>query len=230
MIGVIGGVGIFETIAKGADLEEIMTPYGPVNILFKEKITFVPRHGIQSEIPPHRINHRANISAFKEQGISMIISVNSVGSLKMEFSPPSIMVPHDYIGIWDTQTFFDDRIVHIVPGLDIELRENLLALTKKYELDVIPKGIYIQTKGPRLETKSEVKMLATFADVVGMTMASEATLSEELKLRYVSICSIDNYAHGLVDEPLTSQVILRNARENGEKIRDFILKIAGELQ
>jgi 5'-methylthioadenosine phosphorylase len=230
MIGIIGGVGFFEVMAKGADFEEIITPHGPVNILYQDKIAFIPRHGIQSNIPPHRINHRANIFACKEKGILRIISVNSVGSLKMEFAPPSIMIPHDYIGIWDTATFYEDKIVHIVPGISEGLRENLLSLTNKFGLNVIPKGVYIQTTGPRLETKSEVKMLANFADVVGMTMASEATLAAELNLQYASICSVDNYAHGLVDEPLTSEAIIRNARENGEKIRDFLFKIAGELQ
>ncbi len=230
MIGIIGGVGFIEAIAKGVDFEEIKTPHGPVNILYKDKIAFIPRHGIQSNIPPHRINHRANIFAFKEKGISRIISVNSVGSLNIEFAPPSIMIPHDYIGIWDITTFYDDKIVHIVPGLSEELRENLLALTSKFGLDVIPKGVYIQTTGPRLETRSEVKMLANFADVVGMTMASEATLAAELRLQYASICSVDNYAHGLVDEPPTSEMIIKNARENSEKIRDFLFKIAGELQ
>jgi 5'-methylthioadenosine phosphorylase len=230
MIGLIGGVGFFEAMAEGADFKKIITPHGPVDILYQDKIAFIPRHGLHSEIPPHRINHRANIIAFKQKGILRIISVNSVGSLKVELTPPSIMVPHDYIGIWDTATFYDDKIVHIVPGLNEKLRENMLALTDKFDLDVIPKGVYIQTIGPRLETKSEVKMLANFADVVGMTMASEATLAAELKLQYASICSVDNYAHGMVDEPLTSEGIIKNARENGEKIRDFLFKCAGELQ
>jgi 5'-methylthioadenosine phosphorylase len=229
MIGLIGGVGFFEILAKGADFGEIKTPHGPVNMLFKDNIAFIPRHGIESNIPPHKINHRANIIALKEKGISRIISVNSVGSLKMDFAPPSIMIPHDYISICDSVTYYDDKIVHIVPGISIELRENMLALTNKYDLNVIPRGVYIQTTGPRLETKSEVRMLANFADVVGMTMASEATLAAELKLQYASICSIDNYAHGLVDEPLTSEKIIMNARENGEKIRDFLFKIVGEL-
>ncbi|MEE9150374.1 MAG: MTAP family purine nucleoside phosphorylase [Thermoplasmata archaeon] len=231
MIGVIGGVGFFEAdILKTADVEKIDTPYGAAQMLATDKLVFIPRHGINSKVPPHKINHHANIFAFKEKGITKILGVNSVGSLKKEISPPSILIPHDYISLWNIATYYDDKIVHIVPGLDERLRQSLLSLAQNYGLEVVEKGVYIQTLGPRLETKAEIHMLKNFGDVVGMTMANEATLANELGLGYTSLCSVDNYAHGLVDEPLTSETIIGNARMNSRRIRDFILKIAGELE
>ncbi len=231
MIGVIGGVGFFEAERfKGAQVEEIKTPYGIVHMLILGKVTLIPRHGIQNNVPPHKINHLANIFAFKEKGITKIVGVNSVGSLKQEISPPSILIPHDYIGPWNITTFHDDKIVHIIPYLDEGLRQSLLSFAQKFGLEMVEKGVYIQTLGPRLETKAEIHMLRSFGDVVGMTMASEATLAKELGLGYASICSVDNYAHGIVDEPLTSDLIIKNARINGEKIRDFLLKIAEEFE
>ena len=231
MIGVIGGVGFSESeIFKSAEVEEIETPYGVANTLATEKLTFIPRHGIIGKIPPHKINHLANIFAFKAKGITKIIGVNSVGSLKSEISPPSILIPYDYISLWGIATYYDDKIVHIVPGLDEILRQSLLSFADKFGLEVIGKGVYIQTSGPRLETKAEIKMLKNFGDVVGMTMANEATLARELGLGYASICSVDNYAHGIVAEPLTSDIITQNARVNGDRIREFLLKVVEELE
>jgi len=78
--------------------------------------------------------------------------------------------------------------------------------------------------GPRLETKAEVAMIAQFGDVVGMTMAHEATLCQELGLAYASICSVDNYAHGIIDEPLREEEIARRARENAAQIEKVLIR------
>lgn len=230
MLGVIGGVAFSKAeIFKNANIEKIKTPHGIVEMLLIEKFAFIPRHGIQGKVPPHKINHPANIFGFMEKGITKIIGVNSVGSLKREISPLSILIPHDYINLWDIATYYDEKIVHIIPGLDEKLRQNLLSLAKKYGLKVIEKGVYIQTIGPRLETKAEIDLIKNFGDVVGMTMANEATLAKELGLSYASICTVDNYAHGVGDKPLTSETIIKNAESNCTKIRDFIFKIAEEL-
>jgi len=231
MLGVFGGVVFSEAeIFKSADVEEIETPYGVVQMLSIDKLAFIPRHGLERKIPPHRLNHLANTFAFKEKGITKIIGVNSVGSLKKEISPPSILIPHDYIGPWNIATYYDDKILHIMPGMDEELGQRLLSLAKKYGWNVVEKGVYIQTIGPRLETKAEIEMIKNFGDVVGMTMANEASLAKELELSYASICSVDNYAHGVGDKPLTSEIIIKNARMNSVTIIDFILKIAEDLE
>jgi 5'-methylthioadenosine phosphorylase len=231
MIGVIGGVGFSEAeIFKGSVKEEIETPHGAVQILVLENMLFLPRHGIDKNVPPHKINHPANIFAFKSKAVDKIIGVNSVGSLKKDIAPPSVVIPHDYISIWSIATYFHDKIVHTIPGLDEGLRQDLISLASKFGLKIRENGVYIQTPGPRLETKAEIRMLASFGDLVGMTMASEADLAKELGLGYASICSVDNYAHGLVSEPLTSENIIQNARTNSAQIADFILKISEEFK
>lgn len=231
MLGIVGGVAFSESeIFKNAKTEKVDTKHGTVTILTTDKIAFIPRHGLESKIPPHKINHHANIFGFKKKGIERIIGVNSVGSLKIEISPPSILIPHDYMNLWSIPTNFNDKILHIIPGLDERLRESMLSYAEKSDFSVIKKGVYVQTTGPRLETRSEIRMLADFGDVVGMTMASEATLAKELGISYASICSVDNYAHGLTDEPLTSDTIIQNARANGDRIGNFLLGIAEELK
>jgi purine nucleoside phosphorylase len=95
---------------------------------------------------------------------------------------------------------------------------------------VIAGGVYIQTTGPRLETKAEIEMLKAFGDVVGMTMASEATLAKELGLPYASICSIDNFCHGITETPLKEQEILSSARQNVDAIKRVINALLEDLK
>jgi 5'-methylthioadenosine phosphorylase len=231
MIGVIGGVGFSQSdMFKGAKTEDVESAFGSVNLMLTGKIAYIPRHGSQGNIPPHMINHRANLSAFKAKGIERIIGVNSVGSLNIELAPPAILIPHDYIGLWDKATFHDKEIVHVVPGLDTELRQDICSFADIMELSTVDTGVYVQTTGPRLETKAEVAMLSQFADIVGMTMANEATLARELGLRYASICSVDNYAHGITSEPFTNEMIVANAKETGDRIATFLLALVEELK
>ena len=230
MLGVIGNVGFFENeIFKKAAISEIKTRYGPSEILEIQNIVFLPRHGIKKYIPAHMIDHKANLMALKDKGIERIIGMNSVGSLKLEIPPASILIPSDYINFVKIPTYHDNEMVNIIPSLDEGLRNNLISQAKKMNLDVIEQGIYIQTQGPRLETKAEISMLKNFADVIGMTMASEATLAQELDLPYASICTVDNYANGIVEEILTTDSIMASTRANSGKIRDIIFKVAGEL-
>jgi len=209
---------------------EVPTRFGKVTLLESKDIVFLPRHGIDDSTPPHRINHRAHLSAFKKLEVLRIIGVNSVGSLKLEIPPKTILVPHDYINLWGIQTLFNDEIRHITPGLDEDLRRLILRVAKKRNIDIASRGVYIQTTGPRLETRAEIQLLRQFGDVVGMTMANEATLSEELSIPYASICSVDNYCHGISDTPLSAEEILRNALTNMEKVKSLVLAIVEEVK
>jgi 5'-methylthioadenosine phosphorylase len=89
---------------------------------------------------------------------------------------------------------------------------------------VVDKGVYWQTMGPRLETKAEIVMMAGYAEVVGMTMASEAIVAKELDMEYASLCSVDNYAHGIEERELSMEQILRQSRENAESVNRIISK------
>lgn len=184
---------------------------------FKRKgIFFLQRHG--KNTPPHKINHKKNILKIKKKKIKNIIGINSVGSLKKYIKPGSIVIPHDYINLKDIQTYYDIKVKHITPSLDDNLRKKIIDAAKKAKIKTINKAIYIQTIGPRLETKAEINFIKNFADIVGMTMANEATLAKELGLNYASICSVDNYAHGISKEKLSFKRIEKNQNKNREKI------------
>ena len=229
--GVIAG-SAFHRIGLSEEVNpvKVSTSFGKVTVLESDDIVFLPRHGMEDSVPPHRINYRANLSAFKKKGIARIVGVNSVGSLKPEIPPKTLVIPHDYINLWGIQTLFDGEIRHIIPGLDEDLRQLIISVAEKRKIEVTDGGIYIQTTGPRLETRAEIHLLKNFGDVVGMTMANEATLAQELSIPYASICSVDNYCHGISEPPLKADDILRTARSNMERTKSLVLAIIEEVR
>lgn len=224
-IAIIGGGNLADLdILKEAKIKIMPTPYGKIEFYLIENFILINRHGLQLSIPPHRINHKANLFALKELGRKFIFSFNSVGSLKKEIKPGEILIPSDYIN-FRPQTFFDKKRKHITPEISQRLRKILIKILKKLNFKFHQKGVYFQTKGPRLETKAEINLIRNFADVVGMTMATEATLAKELDLEYASLCSIDNYAQGISKIPLVEEEIVANQRKSKEKIKKIIKEI-----
>lgn len=224
MIGVLGGTVFLKK--EGFEFEreqKARTPYGKVIVKFAKNFAFIQRHGSQ-RLPPHKTNHWANIYAFKKLGIKEIIGINSTGSLKKGIKPGSLVVPHDFMQFFP-KTYFDDKIVHVTPKLSEDLRRKIISACKKVKIPAVKRAVYFQTIGPRLETVAEVKFLSKFADVVGMTLADEATLAIEQELSYASICTVDNYAHGIA-KSLTYEEIVNNAAKNVNKIKRIILEVA----
>ncbi len=219
-----------EGFLKGLRQISAENPFGHALVFASEMVVFIPRHGIDAKkgTPPHRINHRANLMALQEMGVEEVIGINSTGSLKRDITPGMIVVPDDYISLSDIPTISDDRAVHITPVLSETIREKLIGTAGQLEIPVRERGIYWQTSGPRLETKAEIRMMSQFADIVGMTMASEATIAGEMGLSYAAICSVDNYGHGLVEEPLSAAEITEGARRNTRKILEIVKKYINE--
>ncbi len=228
-LGIIGGTSLFGTkFLEGAEEREVDTKYGTVYLLFTaaHEVVFIPRHGKERNIPPHRINYKANIMAFKELGVEKIIGATSVGSLKRAIKPRSLIVPHDYISLCSIPSFYDDELVHVTPVLDESLRNTIIKVAKDSGMDLVEKGVYFQTVGPRLETKAEVNFIRDYADVVGMSMASEATLATELGLRYASISTVDNYAHGIIaEEELDYEKIVDAASKSMADLEKVLMKL-----
>jgi 5'-methylthioadenosine phosphorylase len=148
-------------------------------------------------LPPHAINYRANIRALADLGFRDVVSLNSVGSLKPELPPGSLVSCADYVGLQQgPATFFDRELKGGAPGIANNLIPLLVGrLAPEFE---IPTGkVYVQMRGPRFETKAEIAVVRHWGDVIGMTAAHEADLCGEIGLRYNSLAIIDNYANGL---------------------------------
>lgn len=222
MNAIIGGTSLLNSsLFSSWKDRSIKTPYGNIRVKVGNSAVFLQRHG-SPPVPPHTINHRANIWALRKLGAKKIISINSVGSLKASIKPGTLAIPDDFLSVWSIPTFFDKEIRFFIPQMDKPLARYLHGLCKKTGISARNGGVYIQTIGPRLETKAEISMLKRFGDIVGMTMASEATLSMEYGIPYASLCSIDNYCNGITNKPLTMKQIMDNVRKNLGSIERII--------
>lgn len=227
MLGIIIGTSLigeeFEGRKDRKDRKKtIRTEYGDVEVFEGSGAIFLPRHGIAMDTPPHRINYRANISALKRSGVDGVVCVCSTGSLKMEIPPGTLVVPHDYINFGMPATFYDDEIRHTVPELDEGLRSRIVKASHG-----VDGGVYVQTHGPRFETKAEIAVLGQFADIVGMTMANEATLCCEAGIPVAALCTVDNYANGVASqEPgMSYETIIGNIERNRDRVGEIIMRL-----
>jgi 5'-methylthioadenosine phosphorylase len=144
------------------------------------------------------------------------VGINSTGSLKKDLCPGMIVIPDDFITMTATPTIHEDSAVHITPSLNEKVRQKLIKAAQNCKISAVEKGTYWQVPGPRLETKAEIKMMSNFADIVGMTMASEAVVALELDIHYASACSIDNFGNGLTEKPLSMEEIIAGIRKNAD--------------
>ena len=230
MLGIVAGtVFLKDPLFKEGEQKTVNTIFGAATVVRSEEAVYLPRHGVNRNyyVLPHMINHQANIQALKDLGVSRVISVCSTGSLKGEIKPGHIVVPHDFIALSPTPTVYHDQAVHVPPVLDENLRENLITTAEsRLEDGLHSSGIYWQTAGPRFETRAEIALMANFAHIVGMTMASEAVICCELGLPCAALCSVDNYAHGISDDQLSAESVQESARSNAAIIADILKDVA----
>lgn len=215
-IGIIGGSGFGDAFAAGA-AETVVTDWGPASMTRSRvgengEIVFVARHGAGHHLPPHLINHRANIAALHNAGVQGVLATAAVGSLQAEKKPGDYVVLDDFIDLTkgDVVTWSGQgRVQHTDMGTpyDPGLRAALLNVAGDVPLGgaVHARGTYVCLSGPRYETRAEVRLLASWGgDVVGMTSTPEAILCRELGLPYAGIAIVTNYGCGLLDDATLS--------------------------
>jgi 5'-methylthioadenosine phosphorylase len=197
-VAFISGTSIVNsTLFSAWDVRTAETPYGPVTYKSRGDHALINRHGYGFPLPPHSINYRANIRALADLGFTDIVSLNSVGSLRPEIGPGSIVSCSDYVCLQQgPATFFDTELRGGAPAIANNLIPLLLSrLAPEF---TIPTGkVYVQMRGPRFETKAEIRVVRAWGDVVGMTAAHEADLCSEAGINYNSLAVVDNYANGL---------------------------------
>jgi purine nucleoside phosphorylase len=178
----------WSTWAMMAMLRVVRTPYGepsgPLTFgrLCGQPAVFIARHGHGHTIPPHEVNYRANVWAMKQAGATSIVSIASVGGIRPDLGPGTLVVPHQIIDYtWGRKCTYheggDASVVHIdfTQPYDPELRRVLLEAARDAGQAVIDGGVYAATQGPRLETAAEIDRLERDgADIVGMTAMPEA--------------------------------------------------------
>jgi 5'-methylthioadenosine phosphorylase len=206
-IAIIGGTS-FENMLRNARQIRLGTPYGippslRVGKISSTDVVFLPRHGSDHSVPPHKINYRANIYALYELGVQRIFATNAVGAINLNFKSGDIVVPHDFVDFTKRRstTFYDEApVTHIdvTQPYCPEIRKLLIETAKKLGFHVWDKAVIVCTEGPRYETPAEIKMFRRLGcDVVGMTGIPESVLARELEMCYVSICYVSNMAAGM---------------------------------
>jgi len=180
-------------------------------------------------VPPHLIDHEANLRPLRAAGCDRVLAVCSVGSLKEEIAVGSLVCPDDFIALQLGITTFDDARGHMPPGFDGEWRERVLAASRSAGAPFADGGVYWQTIGPRFETPAEIRLLAAHADLVGMTMASECVVAGELGLSYAALCAVDNLANGVGDAPLEVGELEATRASNAARLAEALETLLPEL-
>jgi 5'-deoxy-5'-methylthioadenosine phosphorylase len=215
-IGLIGGTGLDDWPGQAQALALDTRCGAPSGELQRfevqgHELFFLPRHGPRHDIPPHRVNYRANLLALQQQGVQAVLAVNAVGSLAADAEPGCLVVPDQLIDYTSgrVSSFWDQpggSMLHVelTDPFDLVLRTQLLDAARALDLPVLDGGCVGVTQGPRLETAAEIRRLERDGCMlVGMTSLPEAALARELDLPYASLCVVANWAAGLSPEPIT---------------------------
>ena len=239
-LAIIGGSGLYDVEEfKDRELIDLITPWGkPSDKILKtnysgKEVFFLPRHGRGHFISPSKINFKANIDALKQLGVTDIVSVSAVGSLKEDLSPGKFVIIDQFIDrtFARNKTFFDDEIVAHVSmahptskGLMNACEEAI----KKEGIDFQRNGTYVVMEGPQFSTLAESNLYRSWgADVIGMTNMPEAKLSREAEIRYASVSMVTDYDcwhpdHENVDVKQVIDVLLNNASKAKNMIKNII--------
>ena len=239
-LGIIGGSGLYKMEGFGrTKWKKIITPWGKpsdeilIAKIGNEEICFIPRHSRGHKINPTNINFRANIDAMKQLGVTDIISVSAVGSLKEDLQPGKFVIIDQFIDrtFARIKTFFDEEIVaHISmakptsPGLS----DCCEAALKKLNIENKKGGTYVVMEGPQFSTLAESNLYRSWgADVIGMTNMPEAKLSREAEIRYCTVAMVTDYDcwhpdHDEVDVSIVIQTLMKNASNAQNMIKEVV--------
>ncbi len=240
-IGIFGGTGIYDSgLLKESENVDIDTPYGKTSDsitvgLYKErKVAFMPRHEKKHTIPPHMINYRANIWAFKELGVKRIIAPSAVGSLKEEILPGHFALPTQFLDFTKSRegSFSNDgRVIHISVADPFcpELQKTIFNVANNQNITLHKDCTYVCIEGPRFSTKAESKFFrTTSADIIGMTLVPECQLAREAQLCYVSISTVTDY-DVWAEKPVTAKEVFETLSKNVEAIKKMLSVLIEEI-
>jgi 5'-methylthioadenosine phosphorylase len=216
VLGIIGGSGLLKSaqflslVKRGVATEHgsVIIREGTLELASSTcpalSVVFIQRHAADPSCeysPPHLINYRAIMCALRDRGVTRVLAVCSVGALQEAIPMGALIVPDDYFCPADILAISDGASAHKIPEIDAGLRAQILADLQgapEGNFEPVDGGVYVQSRGPRFETKAEIRWMAQQGSIIGMTGSHEATLSCEVGLPYAMLCMVDNYANGLV--------------------------------
>ena len=241
VVGVIGGSGLYEMEGL-ADVREVAleTPFGSpsdayitgtlgTGTLGETRMVFLPRHGRGHLFSPTEINFRANIWGLKKLGVSRIISISAVGSMREDIAPGDFVLIDQFFDRTRhrVDTFFNEGVVAHVMFADpvcAETRAILLEAARETDVEVHDGGTYINMEGPQFSTRAESNIYRGWGvDVIGMTNLQEARLAREAEICYATVAMATDYDcwHDGHDD-VTVEAVVATMNMNVEHARDLI--------
>jgi 5'-methylthioadenosine phosphorylase len=243
-VGVFGGSG-FYAFLEDVDEVAVDTPYGapsgPFHLgdLGGRRVAFLPRHGPGHELPPHRVNYRANLWAMRALGVGRVVGPFAAGSLQPHIHPGDFVVVDQFVDrTWGRPDTFYEGPVPYHPAAADPYCPELSALAVKAAADTgvraHPSGTVVVVQGPRFSTRAESRWYrAQGWEVINMTQYPEAFLARELGLCYTGIALITDYDTGVDDdptvEPVTQEAVFTFFDRNVERIRGLLFELIPRL-
>jgi 5'-methylthioadenosine phosphorylase len=234
-IGIIGGTGVYDPeIIEDARDVKVYTPYGaPSSFVtlgnYKGRtVAFIPRHGSGHQIPPHKINYRANVWAMKELGVKRIVASSACGSLRDDYRPGDFVITDQLIDRTRKRldTFYEGGVVGHVSSADPicpQLHGLFVEQAEGYGYPFHPRGTYVCIEGPRFSTRAESRLFRQWGcDIIGMTLYPECVLAREAEICYVSIAMVTDY-DVWAEKPVSSDEVVETMRANSERFKTLIM-------
>jgi 5'-methylthioadenosine phosphorylase len=237
-VGIFGGSGFYQLLDEITEIK-IDTPYGEpsaplaVGTIGGRGAAFLPRHGPGHTLPPHMINYRANLWAFKELGVTRIIGPCAAGSLRKEVAPGHFVISDQLVDrTWGRKdTFYEGPLTTHVSFADPycpELRPLALEIARSQGVQAHDGGTVVTVQGPRFSTRAESKWYQDAGwQVINMTQYPEAYLARELEICYVNVALITDYDVGILGETdaVNHEEVLRMVAENNQRLRSLIFDL-----
>ena len=243
VIGVIGGSGVYEIDGlTNTEWRQIVSPFGMPSdaLLFGEldgqQIVFLPRHGRGHQVPPSGLNFRANIDVMKRAGVTEILSISAVGSLKEEYAPGHFVLVDQFIDrtFARQKTFFEEGCVAHVSLADpvcSRLGDHISGALSDTGIEYTRGGTYMVMEGPQFSTRAESNLYRSWGcDVIGMTNMPEAKLAREAEMCYATVAMVTDYDCWHEDhDDVTVEAVIKTLHGNADKARVMIKSVVPRL-
>jgi 5'-methylthioadenosine phosphorylase len=243
VIGVIGGSGLYDIAGlEDKAWREVETPWGKPSdaLLFGRlegvRCVFLPRHGRGHRLSPTHLNYRANIDAMKRSGVTDILSLSAVGSLKAEYPPGHFVIVDQFIdrSFAREKSFFGEGIVaHVSVAHPVcaRLGDALHAASTGLGLPVTRGGTYLVMEGPQFSTKAESELYRSWGcSVIGMTNMPEAKLAREAEICYATVAMVTDYDCWHPDhDHVTVEQVVKVVHGNADAARELVKRVVPAL-
>ena len=243
VLGIVGGSGVYDIEGlSNKRWQRVASPFGEASdeLLLGElngqRLVFLPRHGRGHRIPPSEINYRANIDVLKRVGVTDLISVSAVGSLREDLPPGIFVIVDQFIDrtFARQKSFFGTGLVaHVSMAHPVcrRLGDHLEAATRAAGIEAVRGGTYLVMEGPQFSSLAESKLYRSWGcDVIGMTNMPEAKLAREAEICYASVAMVTDFDCWHPDhDHVTVDAIIKVLLANADKARSLVKTVAPAL-